>query len=161
MIIQLHIQSDYQLTQIPFSAGIYDVKIIRCDVFQPNNAAINPIRMHSDRLPLKNCEFIEYFPIPAKNVNRDGLFFVNRNISEYNNATASFVGVNSFNYCESPLIFKDVYLDGFLDTEFFNTGTSNATPDSLLSPPSAIPSNQRRILLLLDIIPKKIYKSII
>ncbi len=157
MIFQLLIQPTYTETVIPFKAGNYDIKFLRIDL----NIAIGNfghLYITSRRIPFKDCLFRPnaFGALPVANYNRCGLFIPTRNFNGIQNPNLSLTA-GGFQECldfsNTPLLFKNVFLDGRLDLQFFNAGIGNI--GSLDETPPAYLVNSQTHLITLDISPSK------
>ena len=155
MIYQLLVPTNVKtITPIPFTSGLYDLKIIRIEAAMVFTTQRFSFWLKSDRIPFKNTTYIENYPsLDRQGVNRCGLFLTARETG-FVSITIPSIQTVVMDNTEAPLLFKDVFLDGFIDTQFFNSGLNSASSGSLTTPPYSLDGDGVRCLILMDITPK-------
>lgn len=141
------------LQSIPFQSGVYDIRFLRVECLTDDFTA--PFYITSDRIPFQGSKNYR----DALTVQRcsSGLFLTGDQWA----TTRSYVIYDAQDY---PLIFKNVFLDGYIDFSFFNMGmggggalyqsppqVAGQRPLSLGQTTPSVP----RIIFTLDIIPSK------
>lgn len=130
------------ITPIPFQSGLYNIKIVRIDLILANTSQHYAIILKSDRIPFKNLQYRPLLPAGSSIENPIGLIMDTKTISI---TQIQNTAIYSFDYAYT---FNDVFLDGYIDTEFVNAGIGTSGNYNV-NPPFAL--SGVRCLLTLDI----------
>ena len=144
MIFQLLINPSVKtVSNIPFS-GRFNIKILSIEFILSGNDTLN-FYITSDRIPFSIVKWIPFNNesgtqnTALTSYSIEGLQLCNRFLFNIGNQ----LGTVAFHGYDRPIIINDVFLDGYLDFQFFSSGTSGAMN---ASPPPSMGAGSRCLM---------------
>lgn len=146
MLFQIIGSDAFRLNPVPFNAGFYTIKILRLDLRQSGTSASYDIILKSSKLLSKHTQYTG---------TSGGFLDIKHNYIIFNvkseNIISPTLDSQAYNAYDKPYTFRNVYLDGYIDTEYRNAGIGIGTYDT---PPFAL-AGGLRFILSLDIEPEE------